>query len=58
MGETGTENLTWVLALNVYSSRSKWAVTKQILAHKKTLVEEPPIKTGTPEPYVPQKKSR
>ena len=43
MGETGTENLTWVLP----------AVTKQILAHKKTLVQEPPITTGTPEPYSP-----
>jgi arylsulfatase len=43
MGETGTENLTWVLP----------AVTKRLLAHRKTLAQEPPIKTGTPEPYVP-----
>lgn len=45
MGETGTENLTWVLP----------AVTRLILAHRKTLVEEPPIAVGTPEPYAPPK---
>lgn len=43
MKETGSENLTWVLP----------AVTKLILAHKKTLVDEPPIQTGAPEPYTP-----
>jgi len=39
----GIESLTWVLP----------AVTKQVLAFQKTLVEEPPIPTGTPEPYIP-----
>ncbi len=43
MKTTGTENLTWVLP----------AVTKQLLAHEKTLAEEPPIQTGIPEPYTP-----
>ena len=43
MGETGTENLTWVLP----------AVTQRVLAFGRTLAEEPPIPVGTPEPYVP-----
>lgn len=43
MNSTGTENLTWVLP----------AVTRLILSHKQSLVEEPPIRIGTPEPYSP-----
>ena len=46
LNTTGTENLTWVLP----------AVIKRLLAFRKTLVDEPPIPTGTPEPYVPPKK--
>lgn len=47
---SGTESLTWVLP----------AVTKRILAFRATLAKEPPIPTGTPEPYRPptSKKSR
>ncbi len=40
---SGTQSLTWVFP----------AVTKEILKFQKTLVEEPPIKLGTPEPYQP-----
>lgn len=29
------------------------AVMKLVVEHNKTLVEEPPIKTGTPDPYRP-----
>ncbi len=47
MNATGTESLTWVLP----------AVTKRILAFQKTLAEEPPIPTGTPEPYTPGSRS-
>jgi arylsulfatase len=43
--ETGTQSLTWVLP----------AVTKELLKFQSTLVEEPPIKLGTPEPYTPNK---
>ena len=41
--ETGTESLTWVLP----------AVTQRVLEFRKTLAAEPPIPTGTPEPYSP-----
>ena len=44
-GETGAQNLTWVLP----------AITKEVIAFQKTLGEEPPIKLGTPEPYVPSR---
>lgn len=40
---SGTQSLTWVFP----------AITKEILKFQKTLVEEPPIKLGTPEPYQP-----
>lgn len=42
---SGTQNLTWVLP----------AVTKEILKFRASLVQEPPIKLGTPEPYLPKK---
>lgn len=42
---SGTEQLTWVLP----------AVTFEILKHKKTLQEEPPVPFPAPEPYTPPK---
>jgi arylsulfatase len=42
-GETGTQNLTWVLP----------AVTAEVIKFQTSLQEEPPIKLGTPEPYAP-----
>ena len=42
--DSGTEALTWLLPV----------VTKEIIKHKKTLMMEPPIKMGTPEPYKPK----
>ena len=42
-GETGAQNLTWVLP----------AVTHEVLKFQATLQSEPPIRLGTPEPYVP-----
>ena len=44
-GETGAQNLTWVLP----------AVTAEVLRFQTSLQEEPPIKLGTPEPYVPSR---
>jgi arylsulfatase len=41
-----TGETTWVLP----------AVSKQIAKFKKTLAMEPPIKLGTPDPYVPAAK--
>jgi arylsulfatase len=32
------------------------AIMRRVLAHKKTLMKEPPIKLGTPDPYMPVKK--
>lgn len=43
--QTGTQSLTWVLP----------AVTKEVIKFQATLVEEPPITLGTPEPYKPKK---
>ncbi len=43
---TGTEELTWVLP----------AVTTLVVKFQESLVKEPPIKLGTPDPYVPPKK--
>jgi arylsulfatase len=43
MGETGTENLTWVLPV----------VIKRILAFNQTLQAEAPVPFPAPEPYTP-----
>jgi len=36
---------------------ARWPATKILGEHMKSLQEEPPIKPGTPDPYVPAKKS-
>lgn len=41
--DSGAQNLTWVLP----------AVTKEVLKFQQTLQQEPPIKLGTPDPYIP-----
>ena len=42
-GRDGGEQHYWVMPV----------MFKKILAHKGSLVKEPPIKLGTPDPYVP-----
>ena len=41
------------------SSEATWVLPvmfKKIIAFQKTLVQEPPIELGTPDPYVPPKR--
>ena len=45
-GKEGGESHYWVLPV----------MFKRIVAHKATLVQEPPIRMGTPDPYTPPKK--
>ena len=45
-GRDGGEQHYWVLPV----------IFKQIVAHQRSLAEEPPIKMGTPDPYVPAKR--
>ena len=33
----------------------RWPVAEILTAHAKSLAKEPPIKPGTPDPYVPKK---
>ena len=44
-GRDGGERHYWVLPV----------IFKKIIAHKTSLAQEPPIKMGTPDPYVPKK---
>jgi arylsulfatase len=34
----------------------RWGLGPILVEHKKSLAEEPPIRPGTPDPYVPAKK--
>ena len=43
------------------ASEATWVmpvIMKRIVAFQKSLIQEPPIKLGTPDPYVPPKSSR
>ncbi len=46
-------DLTAALAGNLWI---RWGPGPILVEHKKSLAEEPPIKPGTPDPYVPAKK--
>jgi arylsulfatase len=45
-GRSGGEKHYWIMPV----------IFKKIIAHKVSLAKEPPIKMGTPDPYVPRKK--